>query len=81
MPHNRDVRVPGLRQNDQSQGRHGAGAQPVLGEKGTYEGVADPLENRYRIKTTIPRALDVVVAGLEPEARNTVDILKDTNHI
>ena len=50
-------------------------------KKGTYEGVADSLENRYKIKTTIQRALDVVAAGLEPEARNMRDSLKDTDYM
>ena len=53
-------------------------------KKGTYEGVADSLENKYGIKfskTTIQRALDAMAAGLEPEARNMRDILKDADYI
>ena len=52
-------------------------------EKGAYEGVSDSLENRYGVKfskTTIQRALDAVVAGLEPESRNMRDTLKNADH-
>ena len=53
-------------------------------EKGTYESVADSLENKYRekfSKTTIQHALDAAAVGLEPEAQNMRDSLKDADYI
>ena len=80
MPHSQDVRMPGLRQNDRGQVRHGTrnitGAQPaglggrLLGEEGHIRGVSDSLENKYEVKfskTTIQRVLGAVASGLEPE--------------
>ena len=53
-------------------------------KKGTYEGVAESLEDKYGerfSKATIQHALDAVAVGLEPEAQTMRDGLKDADGI
>ena len=53
-------------------------------KKGTYGGVADSLENKYGEKfsaATIQHALDAAAVGLEPEAQNLRDSLKDVDYM
>ena len=51
-------------------------------KKSTYEGVSESLNDKYGVrfcKATIQRALDAVAVGLEPEAQNMRDGLKDAD--
>ena len=53
-------------------------------KKGTYQGVADSLEQKYGERfsdATIQHALDAIAIGLEPEARDVWDGLKDADFL
>ncbi|MCE2509176.1 MAG: transposase [Nitrosopumilaceae archaeon] len=53
-------------------------------EKGTYEGIADSLNDKCVerfSKTAVQHALDAVTVGLEPEAQTMRDSLKDTDYM